>query len=317
MTMTSTPNVRIVAGLNLGNATLSSPVRQRARNSRRSTLSTSAINAIRLNNELVGETGNVLPVPGPNRTLFSPTPFNPTSPSTLGTARSQTPSASTPHNAAQSTNTPPPPPRGAPAGRVIVVDGRPLRLAQLPASQDDFIVARLYDKTKRHELDADSKQTFVDSVTGFALSKKNKLRTLSTREDDDGILAHVTNLKSQLQTLQNHLISYDVADVFTIISAHDVLTTGAILADDDGNPLAYDLFTDYPKLHVAEVAGSNAWHNTWIAPEQPHVKENLKFTLDFLQNNTDETLWAKCMEDCVTYHPIQQGGPLMLYLILS
>ena len=257
MTMTSTPNVRIVAGLDLGNATFSSPVRQQARNSRRSTLSASAINAIRLNNELAGDTGNVLPVPSANRALFSPAPRNPTSlgtPSTLGPVRSQTQSAPTPQNV--------PRPPGAPAGRTIVVDGRPLRLSQMPANQDDFIVARLYDKTKRHELDADSKQTFVDSVTGFALSKKNELRTLSTREDDDGILAHVANLKSQLQTLQNHLISCDVADVFTIISAHDVLGTGAILADDGGNPLAYDLFTDYPKLHVAEVAASNAWYNT-------------------------------------------------------
>ena len=162
------------------------------------------------------------------------------------------------------------------------MDGRPLRLASLPANQDDFIVARLCDKTQQHPLNADSKQTFVDSVTGFALSKKNKLQTLSTREDNDGILAHFANLKSQLQTLQNHPISHDVADVFTIVSAHDVLTTGTILADDDGHPRACNLFTDCPRLHVAEVAGGNAWHDTWIVPEQPHVKENLKFTLDFL-----------------------------------
>ena len=192
MTMTSTPNVRIVPGLDLGNVTFSSPVRQRARNSRRSTLSTSAINAIRLNNELVGETGNVLPVPGANRALFSPTPRDTTSlgtPSSLGTARSQPQSAPLPQNAPQM-----PRPPGAPAGRTIIVDGCPLRLSQLPANQDDFIVARLYNKTKRQERDADSKQTFVDSVTGFALSKKNKLLTLSTRDDDDSILAHVTNL---------------------------------------------------------------------------------------------------------------------------
>ena len=82
-------------------------------------------------------------------------------------------------------------------------------------------------------LDADSKQTFVDSVTGSALSKKNKLQTLSTREDDGGIPAHIANLKSQLQTPQNHLVTCDVADVFIIIGAHNVLSTGTILADDN------------------------------------------------------------------------------------
>ena len=141
MTMTSTPNVQIVVGTNLGNATFSSPVRQR-RNTRRGTLSASAINAIRLNNKLAGDTGNVLPVPSANRALFSPAPPDPTSlgtPSTLGTVRSQTQSAPTPQNVPQSIPRPP----NAPAGRTIVVDGHPLRLSQMPANQDDFIVARL------------------------------------------------------------------------------------------------------------------------------------------------------------------------------
>ena len=101
--MMSTPNVQIVAGPNLGNATFSRPVRQR-RDTRQSTLSTLAIHAIRLNNEIVGDLGQVLPVPATNRSLFSPTPRNPThasTPSTLEGTASQTPS--TPRQ-------PPPPP---------------------------------------------------------------------------------------------------------------------------------------------------------------------------------------------------------------
>ena len=179
------------------------------------------------------------------------------------------------------------------------------------------MVARLYNKTERHLLDSEAKQAFINSATGFVLSKKNKLRTLSTREDDDGILAHVTNLKNQLRSIQDHLVSYDMADVFSIIGAHDIEATGSILSNDDGTPHVSDLFTDYPRLHVAEVTTSNVWYNTWVVPEQPYVKENLKLSLDFLQNNTDESLWSKCMEDYMGYKPIQQGGPLMFHLLLN
>ena len=117
----------IVAGLDLGNATFSSPVRQQ-RNTCQSTLSTLAVHATRLNNQIGGNLGQVLPVPAADGSLFSLTPSNPTSgsaPSPLGGANLHAPS----------TPTPPHPP-GAPSGRTIVVDGRPLCLASTPADQD-------------------------------------------------------------------------------------------------------------------------------------------------------------------------------------
>ena len=36
-----------------------------------------------------------------------------------------------------------------------------------------------------------------------------------------------------------------------------------------------------------------------------------------LQNNVDERLWLKALEECEEFSPLQQGGPLMLQLILK
>ena len=33
--------------------------------------------------------------------------------------------------------------------------------------------------------------------------------------------------------------------------------------------------------------------------------------------NTDEELWLKCLETCEEHAPVQQGGPLVLVLILQ
>ena len=285
--------------LDLGTAYTVSPMLARNRNSRRSSLSVHALNAIKLNNDLAGELGTQIPLP-PNagRVLFSPAPKG--SPPGVG--------VTAPVVAA---------PAGPPAGRTIVIDGRPMTLSQVPAKKDEFVVARLYDKTKRDDLDPEARQAFVDGATGAVLARKNRLRTLSTKEDDDGVLSHVHNLRTQLQTLKDHLVQYDLVDVFTIISPTDLATSGNVRSGDDGNPIVFDLFVDYSRLHKAEVASSNAWYNSWIAPGQPYVKENLQHSFDFLKNNTDETLWSKCLEEHDEFHPIQRGGPLMLFLLLS
>ena len=299
--------------MNLGSIPLTSPRQQRYRQNRRSTLSGEAINAIHINNALVGDTGTQIPVPDPARTLFSPTPTVPQGSSSTGAQPTSSTQAASGTNSGPSGN----PFTPVPQGRVITIGGVAMTLASSPADKDTFTVTKLWDKTARKTLDAEQLQVFVKAATGFVLSRTNKLAILSTKTDDDGILKHVHNLRSQLKVLEDHLVNYDLADVFTIVSVNNLETTGDLNASPDGKgPLVHNLFQDYSRLHKAEVANSNAWYHTWLAPDQPYVKENLKLSFEFLQKNTDDTLWGKCLEEYEEYHPIQQGGPLMLYLIL-
>ena len=43
----------------------------------------------------------------------------------------------------------------------------------------------------------------------------------------------------------------------------------------------------------------------------------MKYSVDFLKNNTSDKLYLKCLETYDHFHPSQRGGPLMLYLILK
>ena len=43
----------------------------------------------------------------------------------------------------------------------------------------------------------------------------------------------------------------------------------------------------------------------------------MNFIFTLLERNTDEKLWAKCLEEYEEFHPLQQGGPLMFLLILT
>ena len=76
-----------------------------------------------------------------------------------------------------------------------------------------------------------------------------------------------------------------------------------------------DLFDDCPQSHAAHVANSCTWCDRWVTDRCIH--ENMALTHAFLQNNTDEALWTKCLDLCEECEPIQQGGPLVAFLILQ
>jgi hypothetical protein len=38
---------------------------------------------------------------------------------------------------------------------------------------------------------------------------------------------------------------------------------------------------------------------------------------NLIKNNTDDNLFNKCLEEYEMFHPMQQGGPLILFLVLK
>ena len=191
----------------------------------------------------------------------------------------------------------------------LVIDGRTLQLAQVGKPEFNFAPVRLWDKEARHALPGDVKQTFVRAATALVLSKTNKLAAPRVVTADNKYLARVLNLQSQLKTLRAHLITYDIFDVMTIVVPVDVREKV------DVERKQYNLFDDYPQLHAIHVANSCTWYNRWVT--NSYISENMALTYTFFQNNTEDELWSKCLELYEEYTPIQQGGPLMAFLLLQ
>ena len=78
---------------------------------------------------------------------------------------------------------------------------------------------------------------------------------------------------------------------------------------------ACHVLDDCSHLHPAHVANSCTWCNLWV--DSDYVHQNMAITLTLVQHNTDEELWLKCLETYEECAPVQQGGPLMLFLILQ
>jgi hypothetical protein len=104
----------------------------------------------------------------------------------------------------------------------------------------------------------------------------------------------------------------DSVEVFShIVCPIDVYRT------EDCRPAVYNLFVDHYKLTASQVAISSAWWRHWVAPQHKFIQQNLTFTVDTLQKNTTDSLWRKVLEDQDEFAEDQQGGPLLLFLILK
>jgi hypothetical protein len=110
--------------------------------------------------------------------------------------------------------------------------------------------------------------------------------------------------------LKNHLLEYDMADVFTIVVPVDINGSPELHEEQ------YNVFDDYPKLTSEELVGnSNAYYSGWIKDD--YVTENLNLSYNLIKNNIDDNLFNKCLEEYEIFHPMQQGGPLILFLVLK
>jgi hypothetical protein len=127
--------------------------------------------------------------------------------------------------------------------------------------------------------------------------------------EDTEILKNVHNLQYQIKALKNHVVEYNMAGVFTIVVPFEI--NGSPELHDE----RYNLFDYYPKLTLELVGNSNAYYSRWI--EDDYVIENLNLSYNLIKNNTNDNLFNKCLEEYEMFHPMQRGGPLILFFILN
>ena len=55
------------------------------------------------------------------------------------------------------------------------------------------------------------------------------------------------------------------------------------------------------------VANSNAWYNLWV--DASYVPENMSYSLDFLKNNTTDSLYLKCVSSMIIIMLVNEEDP--------
>ena len=196
-----------------------------------------------------------------------------------------------------------------PTYHIANVNGHQLKVRKVAVKPSSFIRQSIWDKRLRSTLSSEDRIAFEKAATGYVLAKTNKLCQTQQIADDKEALQKLMSTHDQLRSLKAHADYHDIGDVFTVVFPVNLNTSF------DLKKKTMDIWTDYPILTPTMVAVSTAYYNMWVA--EHYISENLNLTYTFIQNNTDPTLFGKCLEEYEKYSPISQGGPLMLILILQ
>lgn len=194
----------------------------------------------------------------------------------------------------------------------IQVNGERFNLItpDLARNRPIFTPLKLWNKRDRVDLDPETHQVYYKAAAdAYLFGKYNKFDTQDFRTEEDGSLKRIHSLSSQLSILREHLIKYDMIDVFTIVRPIDVYRS------PERHAGTYDLFVDHYKLTENQVAVSNAWWRLWV--DEPYIQQNLQFSKDVIHKNTSDSLHQKILEDQDGFADEQRGGPLDLFLILK
>ena len=192
----------------------------------------------------------------------------------------------------------------------VRVGGVALALNSTPlvTSLANFMPLQRWTAAKREQFEVSAYEAFHKSMTANILGKSNKLETMVIKVNSPQMLKSVKNLQGQLEAISSHLHSHDCAQVMTIFIPVNCFVTSEV------SPTTYDLMRDYAVLTEAVVANSTTWINMWV--ESKAIRENLQLIFEFLRNNVCPELWAKALEDYQDFSGVQQGRPLMFYLVM-
>jgi hypothetical protein len=184
----------------------------------------------------------------------------------------------------------------------VEIGGVKIKLA-VAAKNTEVEDTPMFKKDKRKEMSEDKRNDLFDKATKNVLTKFDLL-SLSIKDEDK--LDDTYNLHILIAKMKAHMIKYDMHDVFQILT---VAEDGKKVSDPKS------LFSNYSTISEADVAKSNRWYATW--PEAGTYRENLQLTYQFLENNTTERLWDKCLEVYEQYPAQERGGPLMFVIIMK
>jgi hypothetical protein len=190
--------------------------------------------------------------------------------------------------------------------RKVLLGNREFEFEPTPKTLQQIQVAT-YTKAYRAKLDYKEKAELFERASAKKL--QTKFTMMNLKIDDPDKLDDTYNLSSAIDKMRENHIKYDLDDVFNIVIT-DPTDPYKVLK-------MVDLYTDYGSIEVSDVATSNRFYSTMLRDPDGSIGENLKVTLEYLLNNTDETLVLKINETYLSYPVEERGGPLFFKLLMD
>lgn len=140
--------------------------------------------------------------------------------------------------------------------------------------------------------------------------------------NDPEKMTNTCNLSTLLIENKKNLLRYDLLAPYSIITPNRNAFTsgdpdyGKLELDSNNKPRQQDLFPDYLKLTINQVAQSYKWYSAFVPTDQS-IQEDLSWSLLYYKKNVDSNLYLKVYSKLIRNEAAAQGGPLFLKLLLD
>lgn len=144
-------------------------------------------------------------------------------------------------------------------------------------------------------------------------------KTPSLKADDTKQLQDFFQIDSQLKGVVERLTTYDLSLPFTIIFPYADAAgniTPQLVAETNGSPVQIDLMVDYASLKISEVATSSQWYRQYTTADMD-LSTDLDWSYRMLKANIESKLMMQLQQQYDQFPLSQQGGPLLLILLLK
>jgi hypothetical protein len=151
-----------------------------------------------------------------------------------------------------------------------------------PNGASTSLVEVFFKKADRAQLQPDKLATLFEKATKTQFTGKFDL--VSPTFNDEDKLDDTYNIGLLINRYKNHLLRFDMFDVFNIVIF------------DPKNPTqpmyTMDLTENYSTIDELTVANSCKWYRVFTVKN--YYRENLQLSTDSLETNSTPELWEKC-----------------------
>ena len=158
-------------------------------------------------------------------------------------------------------------------------------------------------------------QMFVSKATSsYILGKDQRFTEQPLDLDANGLISAVERSDHKIAVFAEHLQTYDMIDVFTIVFPKD--KENGFTVSSEIEDVTMNLLTQAAKLTPELVALSCEWYNCCVDKKAcPYIQENMELTYKALREITHKDVWAKILDEYKSFPPKLRGGPLAFALI--
>ncbi len=185
---------------------------------------------------------------------------------------------------------------------------QPIRGRFTPRTNSVYTAGRLFTKADRVGMRAEKWAGIHKEATRKILPKK--LNDVFKTDTDEDKLDQVFNVHRLVDLMIQQMHKYDFDEPITRLVTPIQFGNQWIAKPGE----EHDLSQEYPALPIAYVANSTRWYRLWSKDDL--YLQDLDMQMEFLENNTHDSLWTTCLADQKSYPEEAHGGPLMFALIL-